>query len=207
MRTTKAKKKAEAIEVSKSLTRTTKARVVSDFPTDKPDERYTPPTIVRELHRIYRFTVDAFSHPSTPAAQIIGAHWTERDDALALTWRDHRVFCQPPYSRLAECIGKGFSETSAGCPLAVFLVPAWTDREWWAEFVEAHRDRPFDPLSRSMGAPRKVKTRFLPGRMTFGNPAQPDIEAETARRKAAGEEAPTQAQFGMCLIEFWGRIS
>lgn len=156
-----------------------------DFPKDIPDERFTPPEIVRELHRIYRFDVDAFSHPRAFSASIIGRFWTKKDNALVQDWRGLRVFAQPPYSDLPACFEKAVDEWNRGCALSVWLVPSWTDRQWWAERVEPFRD--------VASSGRRVEVRFLPGRLTFANP-----RSLTFAKK-------NQAKFGMALISYWGR--
>lgn len=158
-----------------------------DFPADIPDERFTPPAVVSELHRIYRFDVDAFSHARAFSAQIIGRHWTKKEDALAQSWRGLRIFAQPPYSKLPECFAKAVDEWRAGCPLSVWLVPNWTDRRWWASSVEPFRDR--------AATGERVEVRFLPGRLTFANPRSLTFEAKN------------QAKFGMALIAYFGRPS
>jgi len=204
-------------EKAKRKSRANPEQVESDFPKDIPDERFTPAEVVVELHRIYRFDTDAFCHAKAPSAEIItaagGIFWTKRDNSLSKSWRGRRVFAQPPYSNLDECIQKGFDETADGCPLVVFLVPNWTDRDWWHRFVEPYRGRKFPallpttPRTPTRLAPRVIDARFLPGRMTFGNPKIPDMKIENKRRKALGLKSVTQAQFGMVLIEMWGRCA
>ena len=168
----------------------TAKKKAGDFPKDIPDERFTQPEIVRELHRIYRFDVDAFSHPRAFSAQIIGRFWTKKENALVQPWEGLRVFAQPPYSDLPACFAKAVEEwRMGGCPLSVWLVPSWTDRQWWAEHVEPFRDK---PTGRG-----KCSVRFLPGRLTFANP-----RSLTFAKK-------NQAKFGMALISYvaeWARV-
>ena len=78
---------------------------------------------------------------------------TERDgeyavDGLALSWKGQRVFCNPPYGR---GIGAWLAK-AAEADVAVFLLPARTDTKWWHEY---------QPLA--------TETRFVKGRLRFGN--------------------------------------
>lgn len=158
-----------------------------DFPADIPDERFTPPAVVRELHRIYGFTVDAFSHPLAPSAAIIGRHWTAADDAYCQRWDGERLFVQPPYSDIGRAVAFMRNRARFAGAFSVALVPAWTDREWWADLVEPQRDLAY------ACAGFQIQTRFLPGRMRFGNPHRPDPEND-------GGPKVDQAKFGMVLI-------
>jgi hypothetical protein len=67
---------------------------------------------------------------------------------LFCEWRGKRVFCNPPYGRgLGEWVKRGLE-----ADLAVFLIPARTDTQWFHEVV----------------LPRAAEIRFLRGRLRFG---------------------------------------
>lgn len=132
------------------------------------DVRFTPRDLIGELHGKYRFTVDAASDPKSPAAKLIGRHWTVEDDGLEESWRGERVWLNPPYSTCADWVAKAEREMAEGCELVVILVPAnRTDQGWWHTHVENVRD--------GRGRlPWTLTTRFLLGRTSFGTPDDPN---------------------------------
>lgn len=138
---------------------------------ENPNERFTPRELIVALHREHSFTVDAASHPDSPAAQVIGKHWTKADDGLEERWRGERVFCNPPFDDVPTWVEKAHQEMNeGGCQLVVMLLPATrTEQPWWHLFVEPFRD------GRAAG-PVSLTTRFLESRTRFGYPEDPEGE-------------------------------
>lgn len=67
---------------------------------------------------------------------------------LFCQWRGRRVFCNPPYGRtLGQWLKRGLEAS-----VAVFLLPARTDTQWFHELV----------------LPYAAEIRFLRGRLRFG---------------------------------------
>lgn len=74
------------------------------------------------------------------------------EDGLKRNWGG-RVFCNPPYSKIAEFIRKGlYHLAERQCELLVFLIPSRTDTKWFHDYVVG-----------------KAEIRFLRGRLKFGN--------------------------------------
>lgn len=72
-------------------------------------------------------------------------------DGLKIAWHG-RVFCNPPYSKIADFIRRGlFALWKGECELLVFLLPARTDTAWFHDYV--------------LG---KAEIRFIRGRLKFG---------------------------------------
>jgi site-specific DNA-methyltransferase (adenine-specific) len=70
-------------------------------------------------------------------------------DGLVVSWRDKRVFCNPPYGPgVGRWIAKGKEAR-----LAVYLLPARTDTAWFHDLV----------------LPLADEIRFLRGRLKFGD--------------------------------------
>lgn len=68
---------------------------------------------------------------------------------LFCSWRDKRVFCNPPYGPgIADWIERGFE-----AEIAVYLLPARTDVAWFHDLV----------------LPYAAAIRFLRGRLKFGD--------------------------------------
>ena len=63
-----------------------------------------------------------------------------------------RVFCNPPYSQIAQWVEKAYRESQQDETLVVLLIPARTDTRYFHEFIY-HR----------------AELRFIKGRLKFGN--------------------------------------
>jgi phage N-6-adenine-methyltransferase len=113
------------------------------------DEWPTPQAFFDKLNRRYRFTLDAAaSHDNA----LCPTYFTKEQDGLAQDWKDHRVFCNPPYGReIGKWARKAFESSQRGA-MVVLLVPARTCTRWFRDWVE-----------------RKAKIRFIPGRLRFGD--------------------------------------
>ncbi len=123
------------------------------------DERFTPPDMLRSLHAQYAFTLDLASSPLAPAAQILPRYLTRENSAFQYRIpAEERVWCNPPYSNIPLWISFLWAQPC----WSMMLVPAWTDRAWWHEYVEPFRDRPGT----------RLHTQFI-RRVLFGDPEQP----------------------------------
>lgn len=133
---------------------------MSDFLTGDSDEFRTPDHIFATLHAEFKFTIDA---AATKDNAKLPRFWTKEQDAIKQSWSGERIFCNPPYSRgnvknfvlkaLDECQVGGLSEDREPCQLAVFVIPTYTERTWYA----ANRQH--------------FETRFIRGRVKFGGGA------------------------------------
>ena len=104
----------------------------------KSDHWTTPVATYDALQREFRFTFDPCPLMST-------------DDGRKIKWRG-RVFCNPPYSRIAEFLKKGLYHLANGdCEILVYLIPARTDTAWFHDYING-----------------KAEVRFLRGRLKFG---------------------------------------
>ena len=95
----------------------------------------TPRALYEVLHAEFAFTLDPCP---------LNGVW----DGLALSWRGHRVFCNPPYGRHTWA----WLAKAREADLAVYLLPARTDTKWWHEY-----------------AMQADEIRFLRGRLKFGD--------------------------------------
>jgi hypothetical protein len=96
------------------------------------------------LNKQYDFTLDGASEEDN----ALTTRALTRDDVL-VSWAGERVFCNPPWSRIAE-----FVELAAFADLAVLLVPARVNARWFHRALE-------------LGA----TVRFFLGRPRFGDAA------------------------------------
>lgn len=134
------------------------------------DEWTTPDAFFAELHREFKFTLDAAaSRDNCKVPNYRGPDhvWPECRNGLVFDWNGV-VWLNPPYSKCREFIAKAAEEAHAGHCTAVCLVPSRTDTRWWHEHVwdtERHRPRP------------NVEVRFVRGRLKFGNTGKPENSA------------------------------
>jgi hypothetical protein len=126
------------------------------------------------------FDLDPFAHPNAPVAQLIkgrGGDFIEPDPGawtwdpamrwhihggLREPWADRIVWANPPYD--AETIEMAcwkMRREADNAATVVALLPAWTDRAWWHEYIEP---------ARKSG---RCVVEFLKGRLTFGWPENP----------------------------------
>jgi len=125
------------------------------------DDRALPQADFDKLNEEFRFSVDvaAASHNAK-----LDRFYTEQTDGLSKSWKDERVYCNPPYSKIAPWVEKAWAERLA--EIIVLLLPAnRTEQGWWQEFVEPFRDKAGSPLT----------CRFLPGRYRFLKPDQKEV--------------------------------
>jgi phage N-6-adenine-methyltransferase len=152
---------------------------------DAVDDRRTPRSLFDPLHRIHRFTLDA---AASDANALLPRYYTNHTDGLLRSWEGERVWCNPPFSRLAPWLAKAWGSMQNGCELVVMLLPAnRCEQGFWQEWVEPYRDT--DPVDGIL-----LRTRFLPGRPRFSPPGAP--------RPRKGDRPP----FGVVLLT-WERAA
>ena len=99
----------------------------------------TPKKVYEELDREFAFNFD----PCPIGGENDGLA------TLLTSWRDKRVFCNPPY-------GPGIADwlkRAEDAELAVYLIPARTDTRWFHDIV----------------LPQAKEIRFIKGRLKFGD--------------------------------------
>jgi phage N-6-adenine-methyltransferase len=121
------------------------------------DEWYTPRYVFEPLNREFRFTVDVCATDESAKVERFYSKW---NDGLAQSWADERCWMNPPYSDIRPWAEKAWTESKFHGATVVGLLPAWTDRRWWHDFIEPYR--------------RGVETRFVQGRIRFGISGDPD---------------------------------
>lgn len=109
----------------------------------------TPPEVFGPLNTEFAFTLDPCA---TAENAKCAKFYTEVEDGLGQSWRDERVFMNPPYGReIYDWTAKAVDEVQFNaCPLVVGLLPASTDLEWW------HRD-----------VDGRAEVRYIRGRVRF----------------------------------------
>ena len=146
------------------------------------DDRATTPEVFDPFNERFEFTIDVAA----------GAHNTKCDwyfdeetNGLEQPWGGERVWCNPPYSKIAPWIEKAWAEWNGewSPDVIAMLLPAnRTEQGWWQDLVEPYlRDRRSD-----------FRVEFLRGRLRFINPGDTKIR-------------PNQRPpFGCCLL-IWGQ--
>jgi site-specific DNA-methyltransferase (adenine-specific) len=128
------------------------------------DEWPTPRTFFAKLNAEFRFTLD-------PCASVKNAtcrtFYTKVQDGLKQDWKNHRVFCNPPYGRTMRDWAKKCYEASQLGALVVLLAHSRTDALWFHDWVYG----------------KAYEIRFVRGRLKFGDgrSLSPSAQPKAAR--------------------------
>lgn len=108
----------------------------------------TPAVFFDELDEKWNFSLDpCATHENHKCA----LYYTKEDDGLKQSWKEHIVYCNPPYGRgVGAWIQKAVDESTHA--VIVMLLPARTDTRWFQQLVK----------------PNALAVQFLPGRLKFG---------------------------------------
>lgn len=116
----------------------------------KTDEWSTPQELFDKLNAEFHFNLDVcaneFNHKCA-------AYYDRQQNGLTMPWKDHIVWCNPPYGReIGEWVKTAYFEHKAHRTTIVMLLPARTDTKWFHDYI--------------LG---KTTIRFLKGRLKFGD--------------------------------------
>lgn len=114
----------------------------------KSDEWSTPKDIFEALDKEFNFNLDPCSTDDNHKCEN---YYTKGDNGLSKDWGGYRVFCNPPYSNVANWVKKAYREATKENTLVVLLIPARTDTQYFHEYIY-HRS----------------EIRFIKGRLEFG---------------------------------------
>lgn len=112
------------------------------------DEWATPQDVFDALNDEFHFTLDPCA---TSENRKCEKYFTKADDGLKMNWGGYRVFCNPPYSKIATWVEKAYSESKKPGTVVVLLIPSRTDTRWFHNFIYG-----------------KAEIRFIKGRLKFG---------------------------------------
>tara|TARA_R110000824_G_scaffold32427_1_gene104751 strand:- start:768 stop:1226 length:459 start_codon:yes stop_codon:yes gene_type:complete len=97
----------------------------------KSDEWGTPTSFFNKLNKRFDFTLDPCS---TPNNKKCDKFYTIEDDGLSKSWKNERVFVNPPYGNIAAWVEKAYLESCKGAFVAL-LIPSRTDTKYWHDFI------------------------------------------------------------------------
>ncbi len=121
------------------------------------------------------FDLDPCGHLLSPVSQLIrsrgGTVWTIEDNGLVRSWAGRVLFVNPPYdSETLQAWGEKWVLEASAVDGMACLLPAWTDRGWWHDWIESHRLNGV------------ADVRFVRGRLPFGWPDNPEhVGADSAK--------------------------
>ncbi|MFZ5440502.1 MAG: DNA N-6-adenine-methyltransferase [Myxococcota bacterium] len=99
----------------------------------------TPRDFYEWLAEQFAFTIDVCALPTNKKHRRF---FSPADNGLAQSWEGETAWCNPPYGRgIGNWLDKGRDEAMHARALAVFLVPARPDTDWWNNFVMSHDGR------------------------------------------------------------------
>lgn len=114
------------------------------------DEWETPQTVFNELDAVYHFDLDVCATEQNAKCKRF---FDKAHDGLKKSWGGAAVWCNPPYSRVADWVRKAAEEQKNGTT-TVMLVPSRTDTKWFHAYVYEKPD---------------VEIKFIKGRLKFGH--------------------------------------
>lgn len=97
------------------------------------NEWTTPDDLFQDLDREFHFTLDAAASDENHKCD---RYFTEKDDALQLSWGGHTVFCNPPYSQIGKWVAKAYHEGTKPGTVVVLLIPARTDTKYFHGYIQ-----------------------------------------------------------------------
>jgi len=93
----------------------------------------TPQQWFDYLNLEFGFTLDPCCEHETAKCK---KHYTPEEDGLAQSWKDERVFMNPPYGReITAWMKKAYEEARDNGALVVAFVPARVDTNWWHDYA------------------------------------------------------------------------
>lgn len=114
----------------------------------KSDEWSTPQDVFDNLDAEFHFNLDpCCTHENRKCEN----HYTKEDNGLKHSWGGHSVFCNPPYSNIAEWVEKCYREGTKDNTTVVLLIPSRTDTKYFHNFIY-----------------NRAEIRFVKGRLKFG---------------------------------------
>ncbi len=131
------------------------------------DNWQTPPDLFLELDQEFNFTLDAAADASNHFCdRWLGPGSDISEDALTWKGEDETIFCNPPYSNIAEFVKWADSlSLNTLTTKVVMLIPSRTDTKYWHAHIwdrEKHQPHP------------NVQVRFIKGRVKFIDPFNPE---------------------------------
>lgn len=112
------------------------------------DEYSTPQNIFDQLNNEFSFTLDPCATEDNHKCE---KYYSLADDGLKKDWGG-RVFCNPPYSKIAKWVKKCYQESLKPNTVVAMLIPARTDTKYFHDYIW-HRS----------------EVRFIKGRLRFND--------------------------------------
>ena len=117
----------------------------------KTDQWATPQYFFDELNSEFNFTLDPCADDYNHKCK---KYFTKEMNGLSQSWKNERVFCNPPYGKeIGDWVKKCYEEVLDGCELAVMLIPARTDTKYFHNYIYK----------------KATEIRFIKGRLKFGD--------------------------------------
>lgn len=117
------------------------------------DEWATPEDFFNMINQEFHFNLDPCATSENHKCEKF---FTMEQNGLNMDWGGYRVFCNPPYSNVAEWVAKCYEEGCKENTLVCMLIPARTDTRYFHDYI----------LNRS-------EVRFIKGRLKFGQSKNP----------------------------------
>jgi len=91
----------------------------------------TPRDKFDEWNKEFRFTLDPCCMPKSALCE---KYFTPVEDGLKQSWKEERVFVNPPYREISKWVKKCYDERN-NAELIVMLIPARTDTKYFHNWI------------------------------------------------------------------------
>ena len=115
--------------------------------TSNSDEWETPSDLFMQLDKEFHFTLDPCCTEHNAKCK---RYFTKHENGLMQSWNGETVFCNPPYSGIAEWVRKAYEESLNKGTTVVLLIPSRTDTRYFHDYILDH-----------------AEIRFIRGRLRF----------------------------------------
>jgi len=141
------------------------------------DNMETPQDLFDQLNRIFNFNFDAACTSKNSKCKN-GAFFDKKMDGLNVSWRNKRVFCNPPFSQKSLWIEKAYKEVlDNDCPICVMILPTNSmDSRVWQKFIYG-----------------QCHYQIVTGRISF-------IDPETKKPKSGNDSGTTVVYFAKPIV-------
>lgn len=127
--------------------------ISSTLYSSRTDEWPTPHSFFAKLNAEFEFTLDPCASARNAKCPTF---FTKEEDGLKQDWKQHRVFCNPPYGNTMRVWARKCYQASQLGALVVLLAHSRTDTRWFHDWVYGKAN----------------EIRFVRGRLKFGDGMQ-----------------------------------
>lgn len=159
-----------------------KIKTISVLTSSGNDEWETPHYLFNHYNKLYQFTLDPCCTKETAKCPV---YYTKEDNGLNKSWKNEKVFMNPPYSRglMKQFIRKAYIESEENNALVLALIPSRTDTKYFHTYISKAKE-----------------IIFLKGRLKFLLYGKPHQSAPFPSMIVIWNKQPLKKTENLCLL-------